>query len=71
MYHQIFFEKIPGIPRVYSISKKLVKLFEKNKVSDFCDQKMRISTGDNERFVRIWFEVSNMKLFYPRKWVAL
>ena len=64
------FSMIPGMPIAYSLSEPFVKLFEKKSVSDYCDQKMRISTGDNDRFIRLWFEVNGDKLHYPQKWVA-
>ena len=67
---QKLFKKIPGIPRAYSISEKLINLFDEKKVSDYCSQRMRISTGDNDRFLRIWFELNNKDLFYPKRWVA-
>ena len=64
------FVLIPGNPFAYSLPKPFVDLFDGGKVSDYCDQKMRISTGDNDRFIRLWFEVDKNKLFYPNKWVV-
>ena len=64
------FKLIPGFPIAYSLSEKSVSLFKKKKVIDYCEQKMRISTGDNDRFIRLWFEVKKDKLFFPNKWVV-
>jgi hypothetical protein len=63
------FSKIPGSPIAYSMSSKLICLFGSDKVSDYCVQRMRICTGDNNRFLRLWFEVNANNLFYPKKWV--
>lgn len=53
------FEKIPGAPIAYWISKDLLKcfLFEK-KLCDIGDFKKGMSTGDNSRFIKNWYEVS-------------
>ncbi len=64
------FSKIPGSPVAYSMSKKLIDLFDGNRVSEYCQQRMRICTGDNDRFLRFWFEVRKADLFYPNRWVA-
>ncbi len=62
--------KIPGKPIAYSIKHKLIALFDGECIGDYCTQRMRISTGDNNRFLRFWFEVESVKMFYPNKWVA-
>ena len=38
-------------------------------VSDFADFCKGMDTGDNNRFLRLWFEVDKNKMYYPRKWV--
>ena len=63
------FEKIPGAPVAYWVSKQFIELFGKKTISEVCAQKTRISTGDNERFMRHWFEIEETKMFYPQKWV--
>lgn len=65
------FEKIPGMPIAYSISSKFLNYFKtERKVSDFAKQKMRISTGSNDRFLRLWFEINKYELFWPKRFVA-
>ena len=64
------FSKIPGAPVAYSMSSALMSLFGQEKVGDYCTQRMRISTGDNDRFLRFWHELNNNYLFYPNRWVA-
>ena len=53
------FEKIPGAPVAYWVSEKLVSSFMTKKVSDYGNAIEGIKTGDNEHFLRFWFEVSN------------
>ena len=66
------FKRIPGAPIAYSLNGKLLELFKTaKKVGDYCTQRMRITTGDNDRFLRLWFEVPYFKLFYPNKWIPL
>lgn len=51
-------KKIPGKPIAYWISKKLLDLFEMNSISTQSKACVGMRTGDNERFLRVWFEVS-------------
>lgn len=61
------FEKIPGCPIGYWVSKKLLNIYEGNKISDYYIVKEGLKTGDNERFIRLWHEISyyefNLKWF--------
>lgn len=63
------FSKIPGSPVAYWVSDVFCDSFTGITIQKVCTQKTRISTGDNERFMRKWFEVSNRKLFSPNKWI--
>ena len=64
MANQKDFEKIPGTPIVYWIGETLIDAFTKGKsISSYCDVKSGLSTGDNEKFIRLWYEVSGNKLF--------
>ncbi|WP_145931271.1 BREX-1 system adenine-specific DNA-methyltransferase PglX [Yersinia bercovieri] len=54
------FKKIPGAPIAYWISDQYFDLFSKNKsLNFFADIGKGLDTGDNERFLRFWFEVSS------------
>ena len=59
------FEKIPGCPIGYWVSEKMIEAFDNLKCleEDF-EFKKGMSTGDNTRFIRNWFEVSNNNVFY-------
>ena len=62
------FEKIPGSPIAYWVSDKIREIFEKNqKLGDIGEAKSGLQTGNNEKFLRQWFEVSNKKIGYNIK----
>ena len=52
------FVAIPGTVFAYWVSNNTVELFQKAKrISDFGDARQGMATGDNEYFVRYWYEV--------------
>ena len=62
------FEKIPGMTIGYWASDKVIKIFEKNqKLGDIGEAKSGLQTGNNDKFLRQWFEVSNQKIGYNIK----
>ena len=63
------FSKIPGSPVAYWASDVFCESFTGITIQKVCTQKTRISTGDNERSMRKWFEICNKKLFSPNKWI--
>lgn len=59
------FKKIPGSPIAYWVSDKVREIFEKNqKLGEIAQPRKGNSTSDNNRFLRLWFEVekNNFKL---------
>ena len=57
------FSKIPGNPVAYWVSDKLLSTFEKGvPVSEISKGKSGQNTGDNARFLRLWYEVSEEKI---------
>ena len=59
------FEKIPGSPIAYWVSDKVRELFEKNqKLGEVGEAKQGLATADNNRFLRLWNEVSFTKIGY-------
>ena len=57
------FEKIPGAPVAYWVSEKLLDDFDNGKaLSDYAIPRTGIMTGDNGRFLRIWWEVGFEKI---------
>ena len=59
------FEKIPGSPIAYWVSDKIREIFEKNKkLGEVGEAKQGLATADNNRFLRLWNEVSFTKIGY-------
>ena len=57
------FEKIPGMPIAYWINKRMLDIFQKfPKALDYADVKDGFTTGDNEKFLRIWHEIDFGKM---------
>lgn len=60
------FEKIPGEPVAYWVSKSTFAAFTQKHLVDFYIIRNGISTGNNERYLRLWFEVDrNMEYWKP------
>jgi len=60
------FWKIPGRPIAYWVSPKISDIFEKSeKLESYSDIKTGMQTGDNQRFLRLWSEVSNNDINKP------
>ena len=56
------FEKIPGSPIAYWVSDKINRIFENNeKLEKYNKPLIGMRTGDNNRFLREWFEVETLK----------
>ncbi|HLM62407.1 MAG TPA: BREX-1 system adenine-specific DNA-methyltransferase PglX, partial [Pyrinomonadaceae bacterium] len=53
------FNKIPGSPVAYWVSEKVRKVFERaEQLGNSAPMRNGMTTGDNDRFMRNWFEVS-------------
>lgn len=59
---QDLFSTIPGQPIAYSTSNNMLKTFQAKKIGEVEYPKQGLSTADNERFLRLWQEVSIPKL---------
>lgn len=55
------FTKIPGSPIAYWVSEKFFLLYNKNSLDKEISFKRGIATGDNDKFLRLWYEVANNK----------
>ena len=51
------YEKIPGSPVAYWVSEKLYSVFSHTPICEFAIPKVGLQTGDNNKFLRLWFEV--------------
>lgn len=57
------YELIPGSPIAYWVDKKVISCFETGKRTDsFAFPKQGLATADNNRFLRLWFEVDINKV---------
>ena len=56
------FSKIPGGPIAYWVSERFIKVFNNKKISDLGDAIEGIKTGENDRFLRLWFEINGREL---------
>lgn len=57
------FSKIPGSPIAYWASENIAKAFEVGKdITDYIDTFQGIITGNNDKFLRYWFEVLSDKI---------
>lgn len=69
----INFDKIPGSPIAYWCSPKVIKVFEKSKsLGELIPVKKGMDTGDNGRFIRLWYEINYSKFdkfFHTKKWI--
>ena len=59
------FNKIPGSPIAYWASKNIIQAFEKGAdISNYIDTFQGIITGNNEKFLRLWFEIMKDKIIF-------
>lgn len=71
---QTNFSKIPGFPIAYWVSEKLTDCFEKFKpLSNYSYVKKGLSTGEDDRYLRFWYEINITKFqqfrnFDSSKW---
>ena len=67
------FSKIPGMPVAYWVSENFVRAFEKGELlGNLIPVKKGMDTGDNDYFLKMWFEVSFDKvdlLNHSKKWI--
>ncbi len=58
------FAKIPGSPLAYSLSHRFFSTFDNETVETVSESRCGMNTGDNEVFIRYWFEISHEKFCY-------
>lgn len=56
------FSKIPGSPIAYWVGKGFFDAFTKQKISDYADVITGMTIGDNNKYLRLWFEVWRNKI---------
>jgi len=59
------FKKIPGAPLAYWFSGNDFNAFSGEKIEKYSNVCIGMKTGENEKFIRAWYEISNSKIgFY-------
>lgn len=62
------FRKIPGSPIAYWVSTSMLRCFENGQLlKDIAPAKLGMRTGDNDKWLRKWFEVSKSRSVYDAK----
>jgi len=62
------FNKIPGAPIAYWVSDKIRDIFSRSKpLAEIASPKVGLQTGDNDRFLRQWFEASHDRIGFGMK----
>ena len=61
------FDKIPGSPIAYWVDDNLIDCFNNTKLESLGDIKVGLQTGENNRFLRYWFEVDFNKIGFSSK----
>ena len=62
------FAKIPGSPVAYWVSKEFISAFEKGiLLGNIADSKQGVATADNNRFLRLWYEVAIENIYFTAK----
>ena len=65
------FNAIPGSPIAYWVNDKIFEIFKNNKkLSEVCTLAQGLATADNNRFLRLWYEVSLDKIGFGLKSTA-
>ena len=67
IFNQSNFEKIPGSPIAYWATNDIINDFEKGKdITRYIDSFQGIITGNNDKFLRFWHEVSIDKIAFDK-----
>ena len=61
---QNYFEKIPGMPIAFWVNNKVIDSFSSTNLNDKLVFRQGMTTTDNEKYLRFWFEVSNNSIGY-------
>ena len=59
------FSKIPGSPVAYWLSERMMKCFSNKYLFDYADYNKGLYTGNNDLFLRLWYEVGQNCIKFP------
>lgn len=58
------FDKVPSNPVAYWHTDKFLEIFQKTTIGKVAHAYIGMRTGDNNRFLRLWYEVNRKKIFF-------
>ncbi|WMJ21558.1 BREX-1 system adenine-specific DNA-methyltransferase PglX [Geobacillus kaustophilus] len=62
---QIKYSSIPGSPIAYWVSEKVINIYKSSeKLGEIAEPRQGLATADNDRFLRLWHEVSYSEIGY-------
>ncbi|MFJ2602097.1 BREX-1 system adenine-specific DNA-methyltransferase PglX [Pantoea agglomerans] len=60
----VYFNKLPNQELAFKLTKRQVDFFQEyNPLSSYLDAREGMTTADNDRFLRFWWEVNNRKIY--------
>lgn len=63
------FKKVPGYPIAYWVSDNLIKIFDNEKIYDYSNSPSQNITGNNDRFLRKFWELNNNNINNKERWI--
>ena len=63
------FSKIPGSPVAYWVSESFFRAFDNQKIGDYAISDGQTKTGNNDKYLRLLWEVERNRIGKTRKWV--
>lgn len=64
LFEQSKIELIPGYIWAYWISEEFINNFKYHKFDDVVNSRVGLDTGDNEKYLRCWYETNNQRICY-------
>lgn len=64
------FKKIPGSPVAYWIGVSFAKTFDQPKLDEIITTEGQNKTANNDKYVRMWWEVSRQKIGQNKTWIT-
>ena len=64
LFEQSKIELIPGYIWAYWISEAFINNFKYHKFDDVVNSRVGLDTGDNEKYLRCWYETNNQRICY-------
>ncbi|SDN66706.1 Methyltransferase domain-containing protein [Halomonas shengliensis] len=64
------FKKIPGSPVAYWIGASFAKTFDQPKLDEIITTEGQNKTANNDKYVRMWWEVSRQKIGQDKMWIT-